>query len=258
MAEIGRRGKRRLILLASTVVLLSLAAGGAYLLYSESTSTRLAVDNSGLIDDFSDDPDGFKTETDSGLPVVLFPLDSPRTPRVSSGTLSFDAEQGSLGGYYIVEMPGVRNGTVDFSFSPWSAGGGLVCLAFMESNIALTSPAVPRSPMHFTLSPTAWSVDVFDTVGSAARTVAEGNFATPLLADGITVHTLGIRLDPEKGAAEIRLPTGEVLTATDPSFGIPADFAYVESWRTEEDTEETLAMVHAWAADSDITYKFSE
>ena len=255
VAEVGRRRKRRLVLIASAIVLLSLATGGALVIDSASTGIHLAVDDAGLIDDFSDDPNGFKTETDSGLPVHLFPLNSPRTPRVSSGTLSFDAEQGSLGGYYIVKMPGVRNASVDFSFTPWSAGGGLVCLAFMESNIALTSPVVPRSPMHFTLSPTAWSVDVFDTVGATARTIVEGNFETPLLADGVTVHTLGIRLDPGNGAAEITLPTGDVVTATDPSFAIPADFAYVESWRTEEDTDETLAMVHAWAADSEITYK---
>jgi hypothetical protein len=233
------------ILLVTTAILAAIVMPESY------SGPRRAVDDANVIDDFSGDSDGAKVVTDSGLKVDLFPANSARTPRVADGKLTFDASDGVLGGYYVVRVPSVRNASVDFSFTPWSAGGGLVCLAFMEHNIALTSPVVPRSPLHFTLSPTNWSVDVFDEMGGKARTVVDGAFEPALSADGITKYTLRVRLDPENGAAEITLPTGEILTSLDTSFGIPADFAYLEMWRNEADSDETLALVHAWAADSE-------
>jgi len=241
---------RRSLLGGSIAVALLVAVLIPLALHHSNTDSRLAADEPSLVDNFSDDPDGLKTRTDSGLAVSLFPIDSPRTPRVDDGALTFDDTEGVLGGYYIIELPDVRNAKVDFSFTPWSKGGGLVCLAFMESDIALSSPVVPRSPLHFTLSPTNWSVDVFDTKGDAARTVVEGSFDPPLSANGTEVYTMGVRLDQAKNVAEISLPTGEIFVAADPSFGIEANFAYIETWRTTADSDETLARVRAWSADS--------
>lgn len=251
-SAVSTNRRRNIVLLLCLAALAVPAAVALHL--SPPSGIHLAADESSLIDDFSDDVDGYKTVTDSGLQVDLFPTDSVRTPRVTDGRLSFDARDGVNGSYYIVEIPGVRNASVDFSFTPWSSGGGLVCLAFMEGNISLTSPVVPRSPMHFTLSPTDWSVDVFDSMGASARTVVRGSFDPPLAADGKTIHTLSVRMDPVHFAAEITLPTGEIVTSSDEAFSIPADFAYIETWRTTVDTAETLAMVSAWAADSEQDY----
>ncbi|TFB67366.1 hypothetical protein [Cryobacterium sp. Hz9] len=234
--------------------LVVISAVSALLLIGSIIVVQAALRDTVVSDDFSNDADGYKTETDSGHPVVLFPSGSPRTPRVKDGWLAFDERYGVLGSYYIVEVPKVRNASVDFTFTPWSQGGGLFCLAFMEEDLSKTFPEVPRSPMHLTVSPTNWSLDVFDTKGDQLRTVADGAFQTPLIADGIITHAVSVSLDPENGAVKLTLPTGQVVEVSDPAFKVIPNFAYIESWRTTADTAETLAKVRAWQADANPTF----
>jgi hypothetical protein len=205
---------------------------------------------SGVSDDFSDDRDGQKTITDSGQVVNLFPSSSPRTPRVKDGWLTFDEIDGVLGGYYIVNVPQVNRATAELAFTPWSKGGGLFCLAFMEEDIAESSPVVPRSPMHLTMSPTHWSVDVFDEKGVAARTIADGEFIEPLVADGATLHAVAVELDSSAGTVHVALPDGVEVTASDPAIEVVANYVYIEPWRTTASTDETLAKVRKWSAGS--------
>jgi hypothetical protein len=200
-------------------------------------------------DDFSDDPDGAKTTTDSGQSVNLFPLASPRTPRVKDGWLSFDEVDGVLGGYYIVHVPGVSRATAEIAFTPWSEGGGLFCLAFMEDDIAESSPIVPRSPMHLTISPTHWSVDVFDKRGATARTIAEGAYDIPLVADGTTLHSVAVELDSDAGSVRVMLPEGVSVTVSDPALKVVANYVYIEPWRTSASSDETLAKIRNWSAE---------
>jgi hypothetical protein len=207
---------------------------------------------SGVSDDFSNDRDGPKTITDSGQVVNLFPSSSPRTPRVKDGWLTFDEVDGVLGGYYIVNVPKVNRATAEVAFTPWSKGGGLFCLAFMEDDIADSSPVVPRSPMHLTMSPTHWSVDVFDEKGAAARTIADGEFLEPLMADGATLHAVAVELDSDAGTVHVTLPDGVDVTVSDPAIKVVANYVYIEPWRTTASADETLAKVRNWSAGSTV------
>lgn len=202
-------------------------------------------------ENFGGAQDGVRTVTSSGQPVSLYPDSGPRTPRVEDGWLTFDANEAIGGGYYTVKLSGPAQSVgAEFAFTPWSMGGGLLCIAFMETDIAKSSPVVPRSPMHFTISPEAWGIDVFDVQGGTARQVAKGLFDTPLVSDGTTLHRVSIELDGD--TATVKLPNGETVTATDPAIALHARYVFLEPWRTEDDTtNQTLPKVRSWWADPD-------
>lgn len=198
-------------------------------------------------EDFSFSPNGTPTHTQTGQPVIVYP-EGGNKPRVTGGYLTFDAAAVG-GGYYSVELERdiVRAG-FRVAFTPWTTGGGLFCMAFTEG--VKDSEASTRKPVHFTISPEAWGMDVTDTDGTPVRRIGGGVFATPLVSDSFTLHTVEIVLDRARANVYITLPDGNTVRLNDAGFAIPARFIFLEPFKSTGSPNQTLALLREWWATS--------
>lgn len=175
-------------------------------------------------------------------------------PYVRSGFLSTTTTASAqAGSYRIAQLAGpvVRCGA-RFAFSSYSTAGGLLCLSIQASSIATkVEGQVPVSPMHFTISPTGWTLDVNDTDNTGVETVASGTFDTALTADGATLHTVEVVLDRDRQQCFITLPDGLTIVYTDARFALAGTYVYVEPFKTAGSlSTKTNALVREWWADS--------
>lgn len=175
-------------------------------------------------------------------------------PYVRSGFLStLTPGSAEAGSYRIAQLSGpvIRTGA-RFAFSPYTVGGGLLCLSIQAVSISTkTSGQVPVTPMHFIISPTGWSMDVNDTDNTVVEGVASGTFATPLVADSTTLHTVDVVLDRDRQKCYITLPTGRTIELSDARFALAGTYVYVEPFKSAGSlSSKTNALVKEWWADS--------
>lgn len=200
-------------------------------------------------EDFSLYPEGTIGSTLTGIPFTTYGGSADRIPRIVGGTLTYDTTA-VQGGYASVQLKesATRLGA-RFVFDA-GTGSGLATMAAMENEIGASIGAgsgVPRSPLHFWVSPTGWSFDVFVTAGAAPTTLASGTFATPLASDGVTVHTAEVVLDQRNGVAFVTLPDGSVLKIVSTHIKRLARWVYWEPYRTASAATRPR-FVEAWAS----------
>lgn len=208
-----------------------------------------------LREDFTAVPDGTPATTaPTGQAMVDYaPFGAPSVLCVRDGFLStVDPPNAAFGSYRIAELEQdvVRCGA-QFAFTPWTVVGGVLALSVQATSIA-TDLAVPVSALHLQITPTGWQVDVNDTAGTAVEVIATGTFATPLTADGATLHTVEAILDRDRGACYLLLPDGQTVTLTDPRFSLAGRWVYVEPFKGAGLATLTSALIRSWWASSGV------
>lgn len=175
-------------------------------------------------------------------------------PYVRSGFLSTTTTASAqAGSYRIAQLAGpVLRVGARFAFSSYTAGGGLLALSIQATSIATkVEGQVPVSPMHFTISPTGWSLDVNDVDNTAVETVASGTFDTALTADGATLHSVEIVLDRDRQQCFVTFPDGQTVVFTDSRFALAGQWVYIEPFKAAGSlSTKTNALVREWWADS--------
>lgn len=175
-------------------------------------------------------------------------------PYVRSGFLSTQTPNSAqAGSYRIAQLAGpVLRCGARFAFSPYTNAGGLLCLSIQATSIASkVEGQVPVSPMHFTISPTGWTLDVNDVDNTGVETVASGSFDTALTADSTTLHSVEIVLDRDRQQCFVTFPDGQTVVFTDSRFALPGTYVYVEPFKTAGSlSTKTNALVKEWWADS--------
>lgn len=175
-------------------------------------------------------------------------------PYVRSGLLSTTTpDSATAGSYRIAQLTGpvIRCGA-RFAFSPYTAPGGLLALSIQATSISTKAEGqVPVSPMHLTVSPTGWALDVNDTENTAVETVASGTFDAALTADSTTLHSVEALLDRDRQQCFVTLPDGETFVFSDSRFALPGTYVYVEPFKTAGSlSTKTNGLVKEWWADS--------
>lgn len=175
-------------------------------------------------------------------------------PYIRDGFLSTtDPTTAQAGSYRIAQLtnPVLRVGA-RFAFSTYSVDGGLLALSIQATSISLkTEGQVPVCPMHLTISPTTWSLDVNDTDNTAVETVASGTFDVPLTADSTTLHTVEVVLDRDRQKCYVTFPDGDTVEFSDSRFALPGAYVYVEPFKTAGSlSSKANALVREWWADS--------
>lgn len=163
---------------------------------------------------------------------------SGRQPAIVGGKLTYASSSQFLGSYYQVHAEGdVVYLSAGFTFSSWTTGGGLACIALTEQDFVAyhrANNAVPRAPFHLTISPEAWNLEAFPTAGGAAVSLIGGGklwAGGNLAANGTTVHRVTAVIDKSKGHASLFMPNGAIFQVSHAHLGIPGSFAFVESYR---------------------------
>lgn len=202
-------------------------------------------------------PDGATpTNADTGQPMVDYePFGGGNTFVIRNGRLTrLDHTVAMYGAYRIAELSRdvVRIGAT-FAFTPWTAHGGLLCLSIQETSIA-ENVAVPVSPMHLRLTPVDWAIDVNATAATEVEGVSSGTFREPLVADGVSLHTIEIIIDRQLGQCHLSLPNGAQVTLGDARFKLPGRFAYIEPFKgsSVDLPNQTEPLVKSWWADSNF------
>ena len=195
---------------------------------------------------------GSLTNTLTGLSYTPYGFSNNpvNVPRIESGTLTYDVTA-TQGGYASVQLAdSVTRFGGSFFFDSATSNVGVAAMAIMESEIGGSVTGgfgVPRSPAHLQINPTSWSYQVFLTTGAAPTSLGGANWATPLAADGATLHTAEVILDRVQGTAYISLPDGNTVTITDPSIKLAARWIFWEPYRNAT-TENRAHFVESWSS----------
>lgn len=211
-----------------------------------------------LRESFEAVPDGPApaTTVDGSTSVTNHHIVPGAAPHLREGYLTTAVpEEAEFGSYRIAELSDdVARVGAQFAFTPWSTGGGLLCLSIQAGNIATDGP-VPVSPVHFIISPEGWGVDTNAEAGTSIEVVTSRAFARPLVADGRTLHEVELVLDREASTLDVALPDGSIVTLTDPNFALPGAFVYVEPFKTGGDPAlKSDALVREWWAYTDLEF----
>ena len=194
-------------------------------------------------DDYSQFPSGPISATQTGMPYSLYASGSGGTawlPRIVDGFLTSDPNF-NLGSYAQVGPFPARINRVGarWKFSAQSNGGGVMCIALMETNFIAqhsTGGGVARSPLHLLITPETMSLTAFPVSGGEPVDAGLGvvTFDTPLATDDNTLHTVDCVIDTANGVIYIDGPDGRVRTITNAIFkDVPAYYAYNEPYRTD-------------------------
>ncbi len=177
--------------------------------------------------DYSDAPDGAVPGViASGQEVTAF--EPEFTAEVRNGALTSDYEEaGSAAAYFGVGLarPVTEMG-VTFSFEGAPVRKDSVGLIAWTSALDSFPPAPRSSPVHFTINPVSWAIDVFEE-GRMRPLWHEYLGGLPseqaVVAEGMNLPTDGTPLEAEwqiEGeTVTVYLPNGEVHTVTDPAIG---------------------------------------
>ena len=223
--------------------------------FVKTASSSLTAQGSELRESFTGMSDGSPAAVAATRQAMTnFQFYSDAAPYVRSGFLStLVVNNAQAGSYRIAQLSGpvVRTGA-RFAFSPYTVGGGLMALSIQATSISTkTEGQVPISPMHLTISPTGWSIDVNDTDNTGVETVASGNFDVALTADSTTLHTVEVILDRDRQKCYIMFPDGDLVEFSDSRFALAGTFVYVETFKSAGSlSSKTNALIKEWWADS--------
>lgn len=133
---------------------------------------------------------------------------------VISGKLTYAATGTSVAaGYAEQRLSGniTRIGAL-VTFSPYTTTGGRAAIVVWQTPIQ--QPAVPNAAIHLTVGPNGWEIGPFVS-GVGTAVLRQGEFAVPLVADGVTVHEFEMTLDYVESSCTFFLPNGQSVTVID-------------------------------------------
>lgn len=188
-----------------------------------------------MIESFAGLPDGAAPDTTpEGWPVTNFPASGAGQPWIKNGTLRPKDPNTVVGGTYrIVEAPGnVRGVGCRYTIQNNGAAGGVFAVSIQDGNYALTSPGVPRCPVHFYHDDVGWSLDINQVHGTPVDGFLTGKFLRPMRAEGVTLHTLSITIERAAQEVCLSLPDGTQQTFWHPVFDMPSRFVYIEPFKS--------------------------
>ena len=200
-------------------------------------------------DIFAGKADGFPSSPTKGAAYSLYggSVGLTARPTVVSGKLTQAVTPAASYAQLQLAGTGRRIGG-RFTFSSGSTtDNGSAVLALLASPYAGVS--VPDCSVHLVIKPTAaifgvWASNVFTTVST-------WTFASPLAADGATVHSAEVFVDTANDAAYCFLPDGTVRVASHATIGLTTPDVAVWEIYTEAGTDPIAAFTETWADSTD-------
>lgn len=212
---------------------------------------------------YMNDPDSGATTTsiyeDTGQPVIY----SVNNPQIVSrgGRMTFTPISGSpfdyrwwndprtvtrVGGKFTFDPTGGRNTT-----------NAAVTYSIQNDTVANSSLTSFRMALHFVCNPSYWQLDTGTSAsGSLVFTnIATGNFATPLVQDGVTQYRMEAWLDIATSTITILLPDGNVYKYTNAAFAANAGpWGFHEVSANNGATDTIPGYTETWSDDSPVQY----
>lgn len=105
-----------------------------------------------------------------------------------------------------------------FTLSPYSTDTACVALMFWATPFGPTHVGVPDTACHLVIAPGFYDLGRFEN-GAFTSYMTGGAFGTPLTADGTTLHTVDMVIDPDGSTVTVTLPDGTTMVTTDAYIG---------------------------------------